>query len=96
MELIAHEADIVRHVGGGKTSAYVSRKRKIELKREGVAPQEIERMDGIVLIISEANPSTVTCMHDLGKAARRYRRQMRNGWRRRSRHRRMQSVKLEN
>ena len=82
VRLILEQADVIRHIGKGARCLHMSRQRLGSLRHELGSSQMIDRAKGVMVIVGDNN-SIVTAMHDVGRSGNAYRRQYRNGHRRR-------------
>jgi hypothetical protein len=74
VQTIYATADRSVFVGSGCQSLMVSRKH-LEHLREVVAPSDLERMDGVVLVVDRERRVIITIFHSYGQKGQRYRRQ---------------------
>ncbi len=80
---VYQEHDCQRHIGGGLRAVYLSRRRVAALREQGVRAQDLDRASGVFLVINPKNRNVITVLHDIGRRGRRYRKQHKNGHRRR-------------
>ena len=68
-----HDTDL--EAGGGCRTIRLSRRCLAELRSEGIAPQALERLPRLRLVLRENDGALVTSFSDAGRRGRRYRRQ---------------------
>ena len=63
MDLVMERADQYRDAGDGCVTCWISRRQCAQLRSEGLAAAQIERVTNVVLVIQPAYGVIVTTMH---------------------------------
>ena len=82
VQLVQLEADEAIEVGNNMKCLWVTKRRIEELRANGINRQTLEQLGQVRILISSGNGALITAFHDQGFRGRPYRRQHKNGHRR--------------